>query len=389
MQFNTFVTSSEDIQACTQATNLHEVLLEPSLLAVQGTLGKEQALSLAQEAKQKSLRPILVWDALMTEHVMARALTALASWPLDAFAAIRVIDVGAAFWLREHYPSLPIQLLVEAGSHNIHALQGWIELLQPTLERLILSIELPEAKLIEYCQTLPVQCELLGAGRIQLFYSPRALLTLPLEAEDDDAVPLRALGASEISNHRPFAFQQSKHGTLMFLDKDQFILDRLDGLKEAGLHTLRIDLRHLSDTPHAASSIASLCDKIVTQPDDLRKSWERPTRAPFFRSNNTTAQFKKLRTGTNVHRDQSCLGKVIATENKNIMIIQTFQGFDPQTPNLITLPNGEDIPLQQPVRLRDLQATPIAHCQPEEFVILDWQKKVCVGTLLRHTSDND
>ena len=65
MQFNTFVTSSEDLQACAQATNLNEVLIEPSLLAVQGTLGKEQALSLAQEAKQKSLRPCCIYSLLI------------------------------------------------------------------------------------------------------------------------------------------------------------------------------------------------------------------------------------------------------------------------------------------------------------------------------------
>ncbi|HEY9299093.1 MAG TPA: U32 family peptidase, partial [Phormidium sp.] len=179
MLFNTFISSIPDLERCINAPNLQEVLLEPTLLARQGKLTENQVQTLAGEALQRGLRPVLVWDILMPERVMNDVCEALKSWDFSQFAAIRVADPGVAYWLKIHFPKMPLQLIVETGNHNIESLLGWCEIFDETLERLILSIELPEEKLIEYCQKLPVACELLGIGQILLFYSPRSLLAEP------------------------------------------------------------------------------------------------------------------------------------------------------------------------------------------------------------------
>ena len=96
----------------------------------------------------------------------------LSLWELSKFPTVRVCDPGAAWWLKTHHPNITLQLTVETGNYNLEALRGWCEIFSDSLERLILSIELPEKKLIEYCQKLPVACEILGVGQILLFYSP-------------------------------------------------------------------------------------------------------------------------------------------------------------------------------------------------------------------------
>ena len=60
MQFNTFVSSIQDIERCVNAPNLQEVLLEPVLLARLGKLSENRVHSLASVAVERGLRPVLV-----------------------------------------------------------------------------------------------------------------------------------------------------------------------------------------------------------------------------------------------------------------------------------------------------------------------------------------
>ena len=70
MQFNTFVSSINDLERCVNAANLKEILLQPTLLARQGQLSKQQTHSLASTATKYGLNPVLVWDILMPEQTM-------------------------------------------------------------------------------------------------------------------------------------------------------------------------------------------------------------------------------------------------------------------------------------------------------------------------------
>ncbi len=144
MQFNTFISSISDLERCVNAPNLQEVLLEPLLLACQGRLSLQEVEFLASQAVERGLNPVLVWDILMPEQMMMEICQKISQYNLNLFSAIRVCDPGAAWWVKTHFPQLKIQLIVETGNHNLEALQGWCEVLSDSLERLILSIELPE-----------------------------------------------------------------------------------------------------------------------------------------------------------------------------------------------------------------------------------------------------
>ncbi|MBD1913491.1 MULTISPECIES: U32 family peptidase [unclassified Leptolyngbya] len=379
MQFNTFAASNADLERSVAAPNLKEVLIEPQLLARQGTLSETDSQALAQDAQQRGLRPVLVWDALMPERMWKAVGDRLKTWDLSAFAAIRVNDLGAAAWVQEHAPHMPLHLIVETGNHNLSALQGWCELLGSSLERLVLSIELPEDTLAHYCRTLPVACEVLGAGPILLFYSPRSLLTNPLHAEED-APYLATTVAFEESPDRPFPTLETAHGTLMFLDKDQFILDRLTTLQEAGMHTIRLDLRSLQPSGDAALHVDQICQQLVTDPAALRQHWPRPTRAPFFNANRTTALIPRMKTRRLDPWRPQALAEAIASEKNKFLVFRVLHPFPFSTSLKLISPTGDPLPLPDHFRTLDGQALETA--QADQLLIADWVKRGVPGSLL-------
>lgn len=389
MQFNTFISSIPDLEQCVNAPNLEEVLLEPILLARQGKLTENQVKTLAGEALKRGLRPVLVWDILMPERVMNDVCEKLKKWDLSQFAAIRVCDPGVAYWLKIHFPKMPLQLIVETGNHNLESLLGWCEIFRETLERLILSIELPEEKLIEYCQKLPVACELLGVGQILLFYSPRSLLWERQKEEDNlyelnpnSTLYLEAKAAFEDAPNRHFPTLETIHGTLMFLDKDQFILDKLEGLRSARLHTVRLDLRHLEKNGNVAVNIDNICHQIIEDPATLRLNWVRETRAPFFKANRTTALFSRMKSKVADYRNEHCLAEVLTGESGKYVVFQTLRDFNVSQIQRMIMPTGEEIKIPPEIIFRNLNGEQLETFTDDQIIVTNWIKKAVPGTLL-------
>jgi putative protease len=380
--FNTFVSSIADLECCMAAPDLTEVLIEPMLLARQGHLGEKAAQDLAIAARTRGLRPVLVWDALMPQRAMEAVGERLQQWDISVFAAVRVNDLGAAAWVQAHYPNLPLQLIAETGNHNLLALQEWCALLGDTLERLILSIELPEAQLIQYCQALPVPCEVLGAGPILLFYSPRSLLADPLQADAEDTAHIAATIAFEENPDRPFPTVETPHGTLMFFDKDQFIGDRLESLWAAGLAMVRIDLRSYAPQPDAAPTIDTICQQLLHDPAALRQQWPRPTRAPFFNANRTTALIPRMKTRRLDPWRGQAIAEVIAGEGGRYVVFRVLRSFRLTSETQILLPTGDRLPFPPDCNLRTLQGVPTSQGEADQLLLTDWIKKTVTGSLL-------
>jgi len=391
MQFNTFVSSIADLERCVKAPNLQEVLLEPLLLARQGKLSLETVEFIASEAAKRSLHPVLVWDILMTEQMFTEICQKITQVNLNIFSAIRVCDPGAAWWVKTHFPQLKIQLIVETGNHNFEALLGWCEVLSGSLERLILSIELPEQQLIEYCQKLPVGCEILGVGRILLFYSPRSLLAQHLSVNSSEEIRyIETTVASEETQNRPFPTLETVHGTLMFLDKDQFILDQLYSLEKAGLKTVRLDLRHLSQADNVAVNIDNICQQILENPTTLKTQWPKPIRAPFFKANRTTSIFHRMKSKAKLseYRHEIGLAEIVAVESKTAVIFYALQPFNFSQIHALILPTGEERELPEELEFRNLKGEVITKCDGEQILITNWFKKAMPGAVLLGKIEN-
>ncbi len=385
MQFNTFVSSINDLERCVNAPNLKEVLLQPTLLARQGQLSEQQTRSLVSRATKYGLHPVLVWDILMPEQTMKNICQQLSLWELSKFPTVRVCDPGAAWWLKTHHPNIALQLTVETGNHNLEALRGWCEIFSDSLERLILSIELPEKKLIEYCQKLPVACEILGVGQILLFYSPRSLLSPHLlDSDSEKKLPLQTTVSSEDSNNRRFSTLETAHGTFMFSDKDQFILDKLEGLEQSGLHTVCLDLRHFGQNGDVAVDIDKICTHILTDPVSLRKNWGKPTQSTFFKGNRTTSMFSRMKSKHKLvkYRQDVGLAEVVAGESGNYVVFQSLRPFAITQIEKIIIPTGEEIEIPAEIVFRNLNGEIVESFDREQILITDWIKKAMPGSLL-------
>jgi putative protease len=382
MKFTTFVTSKEDILACAAAPNLEEVLIEPRELSREGRLSLDQAQELAREAARHGLKPTLVWDILMTQTDFINRAKLVAGMNLDLFSAIRTQCPGAAMWVRENAPEKPLQFVVENSNHNMPALKRWVANLRP--QRVVLSTQLPEDKLIACCQELDTECEVLGAGKILLFYSKRNLLQANFGNDDEgsDARWIYADSSSEESASRPFPTIENEHGTFMYLNKDHFILDSLARLEAGGMHTIRIDLRDLQAGDHAAKGIDTICAMTIAHDPGLDTVWSRPTSAPFFKRNRTDKQFARMKPQTRLLRDAMCVAEVVSVERGALLGLLTLREFDTRGASFkFVAHDGSELPVELDT-FSDVAGNPLTRCSAQKVVRCPWVKGVKAGSIL-------
>ena len=382
MKFTTFVTSKEDIRECAQAQALDEVLIEPATLAREGRLSISEAEELAREATAHNLTPVLVWDILMTGTEFAAKSEIVRGMNTSLFSAIRTQCPGAATWVREHLPGIKLQIVLENSNHNLPGLKRWVADLHP--ERLVLSTQIPEDRLLACCKELDTECEILGAGKILLFYSKRQLLQ-PNFGESEEAIDNRwiyADSASEESASRPFPTVENEHGTFMYLNKDHFILDSLSRLRDGGMHTVRIDLRDLQNRTHAATGIGELIARVIAETPNLDTAWGRPTSAPFFKRNRTDKQAARMKPLTRLLRDEHCLAEVVSVERDEVVGLFTLREFSADASGFAFIgSDGSELPVEIET-FSDLSGDPLPQCSAHRLVRCPWFKGVRPGSLL-------
>jgi putative protease len=249
---------------------------------------------------------------------------------------------------------------------------------------MILSTQLPEDKLIACCKELGTECEVLGAGKILLFYSKRHLLQANFrnDEEGNDAHWIYADSASEESASRPFPTIENEHGTFMYLNKDHFILDSLARLDEAGMHTIRIDLRDLQAGEHAAKGIESICAMTLARDPALDTVWTRPTSAPFFKRNRTDKQFARMKPQTRLLRDAKCVAEVVSVERGEVLGLFTLRAFDSQGASFkFVAHDGSELPATLE-RFSDVTGNTLTECAAHKVVRCSWVKGVKAGAIL-------
>ncbi|RLA65824.1 MAG: hypothetical protein DRQ89_00290 [Epsilonproteobacteria bacterium] len=299
-----------------------DVILAPKELSRTGELNIYELDCFAKKCWRKGVRPILEWDILMTETCFLKSKSFLKKIDLNNFYAIRVQDAGAVNYILENYPEIHIQLVLETANHNFKSIETWIGLLGKRLERVILSIELPKKILKEYLLRLGamgVRSEILGLGKVLLFYTPRSLLS-PLKGSKEGIIEAKATG--EDTPHKNFPVMENIHGTFMYNTKDQFLLEHLSELKEMGLSFLRLDLRF-----EGGLEILSQIEKIIETGEvklieNIKKLYPRKTGKGFFKANKTDVLFKKLKNKNLEKGHGHYLGDVIDVRKKKLMGIQ-------------------------------------------------------------------
>lgn len=317
-----------------------EVILEPKSLSRFGKLSKDEVESFSKRAKELGLRVLLEWDILMTEDVFTTKLIDIKS--LTSFAdALRVQDPGALNWAIEN-TNLPLQFIAENGNHNLKALQGWIDLANGKMERIILSIELSRSAIEEYVTKLTVPCELLGFGRILLFYTPRPLLSALVPEKLAQNEELAALGESEESPHKGFPIVENQHGTFMFHIKEFCLVDFASELSTLGLSFFRIDQRW--ENPSRLSEVTSLVKNFNGEAfDQLKADYSQDLMRGFYLVNKTDVLFPKLKNSRLQGRDANYIGEVLEAEKSShlAIMIKNPKGLSSNDNLKILHPKGE------------------------------------------------
>lgn len=374
MRINTFVCQKEDVDACADCPEVREVLIEPSVLAKRGTLSLQHAVELAHYARTVGLEAVLVWDILMCERTLEASTQIIRDLDLRDFKAIRVTDLGALNWLMEWGPAKGVHLNCENGNNNIHALMEWCSLIRGKTgkdpERILLSLELPESILCKYCRAIPAPLEYLGVGPIEVFYSPRRLLDAGL-SQSSTTISSRA------ARNRSLRLLQTDHGTVLYLDRDQFVIDRTKRLREAGLHTMRVDLRDGNSLPgiETCSSIAA---------GDCRRSevnWPRRTQAHFFRANATTRQFEKLKSERSRSERETAIAEVIAFEKERFVAFKLTRECSLRGPFRVWLPTREDLQIEL-LEFFSVDGRITESGQEGRIVMSPWIPRIQPGALL-------
>jgi putative protease len=371
----TFVKSTADVERVANVSLVRDVLIEPIQLARLGSLEWSAVTDLAKYAHQQSLNPILVWDTLMTQAEFRKIAASLRALDFQLFSAIRVADLGAAHWVIQN-TDRNIELICEAGSHNVDALRVWCDIFKDRLVRLIVSHEIPENDLAELCRQVPCRIEILGAGRIEMFYSPRPLLSKNFELGPEGRKEVTV--SSPDSHNRPFPVVETVHGTMMYLHRDRFILDRWKKFMDMGVASLRVDLRHLSAAGHAAEGIEAVVHAI----EDLQvPHWPHATSAPFRQANNTLRSSARIRERLDRVRSSACIAQVIASESERYTVFQVVRASEIRNGLQVIIPTGEELVLPT-TNFRDSKNMPVLSFVPGQILVTPWIRKLVPGSVL-------
>ena len=380
IKISTFVSSAEDVKRCQAMKGVSEVLLEPHDFGYRGRLSRSETIELARLAKSSDLKPVLIWDNLLPQKELENSCKELTTWPLEEFHAIRVRDIGAAAWLTDNTSETKLQLIFEFGNHNLEALKGWCECFGERLDKITLSPQLTEEKLIEAMGLLAVDTELLAAGPILFFSTPRRLLSHLSAFESDDS-DIEVIASSEESSSRDFPTLETKHGTFMYLDKDYFILDRLSDLEQAGLNYIRIDLVQHSTGEHSAEGLEKICALYHESSSGLKEAWPGEVSRPFFKSNNTTAQFRRLKSHLHALRDEKAVATVLAVE-KGQTTLFTLRNFKFDESLSLALPNKTFIDCSS-FQGWNINGEELNECRAEQVILTSKIKHATSGALIR------
>jgi U32 family peptidase len=339
MNLTTYAQTLHDLNLM-KDQGLSEVILGHQEFSRFGKLNDADFFEYSNRAKELGLKVIFEWDILMTENNFLGLATKMPHF-LSAIDSLRVQDPGALEWSFKHTDK-PLQFIAENGNHNLVALQGWIDHVKGRMERLVLSIELPKTTIEEYVNTLKVPCELLGLGRILLFYTPRLLLSPLAEDKFSYHESINAIGESEESPHKGFPIVENRHGTFMFHIKDFCLVEFAQDLQKMGLSFFRVDFRW-SDF-----ELLKMVKSLTTQTNDgeleaFKTAYPQDLMRGFYLVNKTDVLFPKLKNHRLQNREGTYIGEVMEAEKGSHLAIyvKNPKGLSKNDKIRIVHPKGE------------------------------------------------
>lgn len=358
-----------------------QVLFATNQTSRHGIFDISQAQLFAKTAKQLGLSAVLLWDTLMTENQLNKTCASLKESVISSFDAIRVLDLGAAFWLHNKFGHKPLQLIVENSNLNLTALENWCQFFSPQLEKLVLGNQLGIQTLSKYCQSLPVKIELLGAGPLLAFSSPRKLLS-PLLKNQAKASLYAALADSLEAKNIQLKATESEFGTNVYLHDDLFILNHIEKLGAMGIHSLRIDLKNEATLEERLSSLKPIANALTTKNNLTGAIWPNNWSSYFFEKGLAAEDYSELKSKRQLLNRDDCLAEIIAVQSGISIAFYSQKSFVVPENYSIIWPNGERLDGVN-LELSDMKGTlPKVVSANSLLTTFNWIRGACPGACL-------
>ena len=385
LTFNTYVNDPVQLSVL-QPTGVREIILEHQALSRWGTLNTDQLIELIHLSAKQGYSLSLQWDALYNEAELHPSIEIFEQLPLAKIHAVRVQDLGVAEFIRQEHPLVPLHLIVETGNHNLASLQQWCRYFGKQLQRLVLSTELSGKTLHSYCETLNTPCEILGLGRILLFYTPRALLQF---LQPPNGSPLEKVVSSDEHRHHHFPTVQNQHGTFMFHCYDLFLLDLLPQLMKTKMQVLRLDFR-FTDLFEWIQVVDHQRENFnLAQIKQLQSAWPVHTIHGFYRANRTERPIERLKNKHLQDHGEHLVASVVEVLKNKYIALLSRKPFSTNEPLLFITPEGKEVTLS-PTFIQNTQGQAVESTQPAGIWLIPYHKWIVPKTLVyRSTPPHD
>ena len=347
-----------------------EILLEAKALSKRGKIDSASLPDLLDQLGRSGFSRILLIDLLVKEGEFQAILDLISGLP-GKLEAIRFLDPGLGRAIQKQWPALPLELSLEQGIPNQGAICSWVESFGGKLRRLALSNQIPIAEITELRERLGpgIQLELLALGRIETFYSPRPLVQ-PLFGGGSPLGEFQAASEDRPTQINPLV--QNEHGTLMYHDKDLWLLGEELRAQQAGITHFRLEL----EGDEQYELVEKYWDGSRMDPT-LHQAWKRKTTRGFFLKNRTDKPLKRLK-NTNLQslRGQE-VAEVIDSKKNGFVIFELKEKLSLPLNLKLCNPEGREIPfkLKEVWNLHDnVDSSPLREMIPPGIYRTGWIK---------------
>jgi putative protease len=349
-----------------------EVLIQPIGFCRTGRFESDAFVESIDTLSRERKKMILSWNSLSKESTINQLETAFEKIR-DLIDVVRVTDPGIARYLREKYSDLPLHLSLEYGPHNRQGIKKWAEMFSVSIDRIILSNQIPLKILRKLCYQLSVEAELLVMGKVETLYTHRLLLRKQLDSHS------HGNSVRIASSDRPDELSEiieNNYGTVMFYQKDLFTLDRFEELAESGIKYGTVLFDRESQYKRIANLRVNEKWRLA-----LRDEWREGTTSGFLTSNQSDKQFSRL-TNTHIRTEkEDSVGVVLESIKQSHTLIEIKKTIF--LPCVVTFVSPEGVRVDQSIStLRTLMGEPVTGEIPVGYYLSPAVKYVVPSSIL-------
>lgn len=368
MKFVLYLGQSDCLQSALEI-DAQEVVLQAASFSASGGLEDSDLFSVAKSVNRSGRRVTLQWDRYCRDDEIQQLADLLCQFSSE-LNAIRFADPGVGHFLVDEPTGHELQFQMWDGHQNRSGVLEWIGAFGGGLQRIVISNQVPFKTLRQLRRQTDLPLEINGLGRIQLFHSARGLLKG--RSTDSDRFCL----ASTDRPNQFFPVRESEYGTVIFNDKELFLLDKIPELKEAGIDYLGLNPGIGEHFRLLASS-----GRLETGIEEIRKSWKTPLTTGFFEENQTDASLTKLTNAFLKDERDNRIATVLESSKNSHTLIQLHQAIELPCEVLFLTPERKTIPFQI-VSLQSLKRKCHNKSAAEDVYLLPWIKYVVPATIM-------